>query len=64
MGYMDADGHPVWPLTSPWKPGAGEVWKRRSGLNGSKRRGRCFALDCRSDHRIPREAEIAFEATA
>ena len=56
-GYTDADGHAVWPLTSFWRPGAGEVWKRRTGLNGD----RCLAADCRSDHRIPREAEIAFE---
>ena len=54
--FEDADGHPVFPLTSYWKPGSGEVWKRRTGLS----RG-CACFSTRAAHRISRASEIAFE---
>ncbi len=54
--FEDADGHPVFPLTSYWKPGSGEVWKRRTGLS----RG-CASFSTRAAHRISRASEIAFE---
>jgi hypothetical protein len=56
--FEDADGHRVWPLTSFWKPGSGEVWKRRPGHNDPRH---CFATEARGAHRIGRENEIAFE---